>query len=365
MKRILMIFGTRPEAIKMCPVFLELQRREAFDVKVCVTGQHREMLDSVLKVFGVTPDYDLNVMKKNQNLFDITIEILSKLESVIDSCNPQLIMVHGDTTSSFVSALAAFYKKIPVAHIEAGLRTNNIYEPFPEEFNRQAVSLITRYHFAPTAYSKANLLNEGKNKENIFITGNTVIDALRYTVTESFSHPELEWVGESKMILFTMHRRENWGQSMKDVFNAIRNIARLYADVKIIYPIHMNPQIRELADSILANECNIHIIEPLDVIEFHNFIKRSYFIVTDSGGIQEEATAFGKPVLVLRNKTERPEGIETGALQLIGTEYETVFNCIETLLCDKGLYQNMSNAKNPYGDGFASVHIADILESVE
>lgn len=346
----------------MCPVVLELRKRGKLDVKVCVTGQHREMLDVVLKVFDVIPDYDLNIMKERQTLFDITIRILRELKQVLEDYCPDLVMVHGDTTTSFASALAAFYKQIPVAHVEAGLRTNNMFEPFPEEFNRQAVSLITKYHFAPTEYSKNNLLKEGKNIDNIFVTGNTVIDALQTTFSKDFFHKELEWAKGSKLLLLTVHRRENIGSSMRNIFMAVRKVIDLHPEVKIVYPIHMNPVVRQLAEEILNGQDRIHIIEPLDVIAFHNFIKRSYFIITDSGGIQEEASAFGKPVLVLRTTTERPEGIATGLLRLIGTEYRDVFDNIDELLRDSSAYDEMSKAINPYGDGHASVRIAEVLE---
>ncbi|RJV44676.1 UDP-N-acetylglucosamine 2-epimerase (non-hydrolyzing) [Coprococcus sp. AF19-8AC] len=362
MKKILIVFGTRPEAIKMCPLVLELKRRKKFDVRVCVTGQHREMLDTVLKVFDVVPDYDLNIMQEKQTLFDITIRILDRFSSVLENYRPNMVLVHGDTTTSFASALCAFYKQIPVAHVEAGLRTHNLREPFPEEFNRQAVSIITKYHFAPTEHAKNNLLMEGKSENSIFVTGNTVIDAMKITVSNKYFHEELKWADGSKLVLMTAHRRENIGKPMENIFRAMKTVIERHADVKIIYPVHMNPSIRYLADNILGDHERIHLIEPLDVVDFHNFISRSYLIVTDSGGIQEEASTFGKPVLVLRNTTERPEGIEAGTLKLVGTDYENVLMNVEQLLSDYNLYSAMSTAKSPYGDGCAAEYISNILE---
>lgn len=362
MKKILIVFGTRPEAIKMCPLVLELKRRKKFDIKVCVTGQHREMLDTVLRVFDVIPDYDLHIMQEKQTLFDITNRILDRFGSVLEKYCPDLVVVHGDTTTSFASALSAFYKQIPVAHIEAGLRTHNLREPFPEEFNRQAVSIIARYHFAPTEHAKSNLLMEGKNENSIFVTGNTVIDAMRTTVLKEYFHKEIEWAKGSKLILMTVHRRENIGKPMEDIFRAMKTVVERHADVKIIYPIHMNPSIRCMAENVLGNHERIHLIEPLDVVDFHNFISRCFIIVTDSGGIQEEASSFGKPVLVLRNTTERPEGIEAGTLKLVGTNYENVLISVEELLSNHEIYSAMSTARSPYGDGCASEYISNILE---
>lgn len=362
MKKILIVFGTRPEAIKMCPLVLELKRRKKFDIKVCVTGQHREMLDTVLKVFDVVPDYDLDIMQEKQTLFDITNHILDRFSTVLENYRPDLVVVHGDTTTSFASALSAFYKQVPVAHVEAGLRTHNLREPFPEEFNRQAVSIITKYHFAPTEHSKSNLLMEGKNENNIFVTGNTVIDAMKTTVSKEYFHEEIKWANGSKLILMTVHRRENIGKPMEDIFRAMKTVVERHEDVKIVYPIHMNPSIRYMAENVLGNHERIHLIEPLDVVDFHNFISRCYIIVTDSGGIQEEASYFGKPVLVLRNTTERPEGIEAGTLKLVGTNYENVLINVEQLLSDYDLYSAMSTAKSPYGDGYASEYISNILE---
>ena len=362
MKKILVVFGTRPEAIKMCPLVLDLKRRKKFDVKICVTGQHREMLDTVLKVFDIVPDFDLNIMQTKQTLFDITSRILDKLNVVLEDYRPDLVIVHGDTTTSFASALSAFYKQIPVAHVEAGLRTHDLQEPFPEEFNRQAISLITRYHFAPTEYAKSNLISEGKPDSNIYVTGNTVIDAMKTTVSKEYFHKEIEWAKGSRLILMTVHRRENIGKPMEDIFLAMKCVVERHKDVKIIYPIHMNPSISKISKSILVNHERIHLIEPLDVVDFHNFISRCYIIVTDSGGIQEEASSFGKPVLVLRNTTERPEGIEAGTLKLVGTRYENVLMNVEQLLSDQDLYASMSTAKSPYGDGRASEYISNILE---
>ena len=362
MKKVLIVFGTRPEAIKMCPLVLELKKRKKFDIKLCVTGQHREMIDTVLKVFNVVPDFDLDIMKDNQTLFDITNRILDRFDIVLESYCPDLVVVHGDTTTSFASALSAFYKQIPVAHIEAGLRTRNLLEPFPEEFNRQAISIIARYHFAPTEQAKNNLLVEGKNPNYIFVTGNTVIDALKSTVSKEFFHEELKWANDSRLILMTVHRRENIGKPMEDIFRAMKTVVEMHADVKIIYTIHMNPSIRYMAENVLGNHERIHLIEPLDVVDFHNFISQCYIIVTDSGGIQEEASFFGKPVLVLRNTTERPEGIEAGTLRLVGTSYEKVLMNVEQLLSDYDLYSAMSSAKSPYGDGCASKYICNILE---
>lgn len=362
MKKILIVFGTRPEAIKMCPLVLELKKRKKFDIKVCVTGQHREMLDTVLKVFNVVPDYDLSIMQEKQTLFDITNRILNRFSIVLESYCPDLVVVHGDTTTSFASALSAFYKQIPVAHIEAGLRTRNLQEPFPEEFNRQAVSIIAKYHFAPTEHAKSNLLMEGKNENNIFVTGNTVIDAMKSTVSKEYFHEELKWANDSRLILMTIHRRENIGKPMEDIFRAMKTVVERHRDVKIVYPIHMNPSIRYMAENVLGNHDRIHLIEPLDVVDFHNFISQCYIIVTDSGGIQEEASSFGKPVLVLRNTTERPEGIEAGTLKLVGTSYENVLMNVEHLLSDHDLYFAMSTAKSPYGDGCASEYICNILE---
>jgi len=362
MKTVMLVFGTRPEAIKMCPLVNELKKRDALKTVVCVTGQHREMLTQVLDAFKVVPDYDLSVMKNKQTLFDITTLILERIKSVLEEVKPDVVLVHGDTSTTFVTALACFYMQIPVGHVEAGLRTYNIYSPYPEEFNRQAVSIISKYNFAPTELSKENLLKEGKDEGSIFITGNTAIDALKTTVRSDYTHPELEWALDSKLIIITAHRRENLGEPMHNMFRAIRRIMDEHKDVKAIYPIHMNPLVREAAAKELGDCDRIHIIEPLEVLDFHNFLSRSYMILTDSGGIQEEAPSLGKPVLVMRDTTERPEGLKAGTLKLVGTDEEVIYENFKKLLEDKEAYNAMSNASNPYGDGFASVRIADILE---
>lgn len=362
MKKIMLVFGTRPEAIKMCPLVNELKARKNLETVVCVTGQHRQMLDQVLKAFSVVPDYDLSIMKDRQTLFDVTTNILNKIKEVLEKVKPDVVLVHGDTSTTFVTALACFYLQIPVGHVEAGLRTYNIYSPYPEEFNRQAVGILAAYNFAPTEMSKNNLLREGKRPESIFVTGNTAIDALKTTVRKDYTHPELEWAEGSRLIMITAHRRENLGEPMKHMFRAIKRVCDEHPDVKAIYPIHMNPVVRETADQILGGDDRIHIIEPLDVLDFHNFLSRSYFILTDSGGIQEEAPSLGKPVLVMRDTTERPEGIVAGTLKLVGTDEEVIYNHFKLLLEDKVEYEKMSKASNPYGDGFACKRIADILE---
>lgn len=362
MRKVMLIFGTRPEAIKMCPLVNELKSRTGIKTLVCVTGQHRQMLDQVLEAFDVVPDYDLAIMKDKQTLFDITTNILNLIKAVLEKEKPDVVLVHGDTTTTFVSALACFYLQIPVGHVEAGLRTYNIYSPYPEEFNREAVSIIARYNFAPTNLSKENLVGEGKKSETIYVTGNTAIDALKTTVRSDYSHPELSWAEGSRLIIITAHRRENLGQPMHNMFRAIRRIMDEHPDVKAIYPIHMNPLVRETADEELGGCDRIHIIEPLDVLDFHNFLARSYMILTDSGGIQEEAPSLGKPVLVMRDTTERPEGIEAGTLKLVGTDEDTIYENFKLLLENKNEYEKMSHASNPYGDGLASKRIADILE---
>ena len=361
MKKILLVFGTRPEAIKMCPLVNELKTREGIKTIVCVSGQHRQMLDQVLEAFHVVPDYDLSIMKDRQTLFDITTNILDRIKAVLEEVKPDVVLVHGDTSTTFVTALACFYMQIPVGHVEAGLRTNDIYSPFPEEFNRQAVSIISRYNFAPTEQARQNLLSEGKRPETIVVTGNTAIDALRTTVREDYSHPELVWASDSRLILITAHRRENLGEPMKNMFRAIRRVMDEHTDVKAIYPIHMNPIVRKTADEFLGGDDRIHIIEPLDVLDFHNFLARCFLVLTDSGGIQEEAPSLGKPVLVMRNTTERPEGITAGTLKLVGTDEEVIYRSFKQLLEDNEEYARMSNACNPYGDGFACKRIADIL----
>lgn len=362
MKKIMLVFGTRPEAIKMCPLVNELKKRKEFQTVVCVTGQHRQMLDMVLDAFNVIPNYDLSIMKDKQTLFDVTTNILNNIKEVLEKEKPDVVLVHGDTSTTFVTALACFYLQIPVGHVEAGLRTYNIYSPYPEEFNRQAVSIISKFNFAPTELSKQNLLKEGKVPESIYITGNTAIDALKTTVRENYAHSELEWAKDSRLIMITAHRRENLGEPMRHMFKAIRRVMDEHSDVKAIYPIHMNPVVREIANEYLGDDDRIHIIEPLDVLDFHNFLSRSYLILTDSGGIQEEAPSLGKPVLVMRDTTERPEGIAAGTLKLVGTEEETIYKEFSRLLSDKDEYEAMSKASNPYGDGHACERIADILE---
>ncbi len=362
MKTVMLVFGTRPEAIKMCPLVNELKSRENIKTVVCVTGQHRQMLDQVLEVFGVMPDYDLSIMKDKQTLFDITTNILNKIKGVLEEARPDVVLVHGDTSTTFVTALACFYMQIPVGHVEAGLRTYDIYSPYPEEFNRQAVGIISEYNFSPTEKAKNNLINEGKKEETIFVTGNTAIDALKTTVKEDYTHPELEWAKDSRLIIITAHRRENLGEPMHNMFRAIRRIMDENPDVKAIYPIHLNPVVRQAAQEELSGCDRIHIIEPLEVLDFHNFLSRSYMILTDSGGIQEEAPSLGKPVLVMRDTTERPEGIAAGTLRLVGTDEEVIYNSFKELLNNKEAYDKMSKASNPYGDGLASRRIADILE---
>ena len=362
MKTIMLVFGTRPEAIKMCPLVNELKTRETIKTVVCVTGQHRQMLDQVLDAFQVVPDYDLSIMKDKQTLFDITTNILNGIGAVLDEVKPDVVLVHGDTSTTFVTALACFYKQIPVGHVEAGLRTYNIYSPYPEEFNRQAVGIVAKYNFAPTELSKENLLREGKAADSIFVTGNTAIDALKTTVRTNYSHTELEWAADSRLIMITAHRRENLGQPMHNMFRAIRRVMDEHSDVKAIYPIHMNPVVRAAAEEELRGCDRIHIIEPLEVLDFHNFLARSYLILTDSGGIQEEAPSLGKPVLVMRDTTERPEGIKAGTLKLVGTDEEVIYSNFKELLENKDAYQSMAHAANPYGDGCACKRIADILE---
>ena len=363
MKKVMLVFGTRPEAIKMCPLVNELKTRKNIETVVCVTGQHRQMLDQVLNAFHVVPDYDLSIMKEKQTLFDITTNILNRIKEVLEQEKPDVVLVHGDTSTTFVTAVACFYLQIPVGHVEAGLRTYNIYSPYPEEFNRQAVGIISQYNFAPTELSKQNLLNESKNPKTIYVTGNTAIDALKTTVREDYTHPELEWANGSRLILITAHRRENLGEPMKNMFRAIRRVMDEHPDVKAIYPIHMNPLVRQTANEILGGDDRIHIIEPLEVLDFHNFLARSYLILTDSGGIQEEAPSLGKPVLVMRDTTERPEGIAAGTLKLVGTDEEVIYQNFKLLLENECEYAKMSNASNPYGDGFACQRIADILSS--
>ena len=362
MKKILIVFGTRPEAIKCCPVIIELRTRKTFHVKVCVTGQHREMIRPILDSFNVIPDYDFAVMRKEQTLFDLTSLILINIKPVLEKEKPDFVLVQGDTTTAFIASLACFYLKIKIGHIEAGLRTNDIYSPFPEEFNRQAIGLVARYHFAPTEISKKNLINEGKNPKHIFVTGNTAIDALKTTVRSDYSNSLLEWSGNRRLIVLTAHRRENWGKPLERIFRSIKRVADNHPDIAIVFPAHLNPAVREPANKLFLGSENIKIIEPLDVVDFHNIISRSYLILTDSGGIQEEAPSLGKPVLVMRNTTERPEGVESGALRLTGADEESIFHHFTELLADQSIYLKMSQASNPYGDGNASKKIADILE---
>lgn len=362
MKKIMLVFGTRPEAIKMCPLVNVLKARtNAFDVVVVVTGQHREMLDQVLSVFDVVPDYDLAIMKQNQTLFDVTSSVLVKIKDVLEKETPDVVLVHGDTTTSFAAALASFYLQIPIGHVEAGLRTHNIFSPWPEEFNRQAVDIVSKYYFAPTLQSKQNLLDEGKPEDAIWVTGNTGIDALNTTVQKGYDHPELEWAKGSRLILITAHRRENLGEPMHRMFRAIRRVMERHPDTKAIYPIHMNPKVREAAHAELDGFDRLHIINPLQVLDFHNFLAASYLVLTDSGGIQEEAPGLGKPVLVMRDTTERPEGVEAGTLKLVGTDERIIYREFDRLLSDENEYLAMSQASNPYGDGRASERIADIL----
>ena len=362
MKKVMVVFGTRPEAIKMCPLVNELKERKNLDVCVCVTGQHRQMLEQVLHTFDVVPQFDLAIMKDKQTLFDITTEILVKIKKVLQKTKPNLVLVHGDTSTTFATALACFYLQIPVGHVEAGLRTYDIKSPYPEEFNRQAVSIISKYDFAPTKQAQENLLKQGKDKKRIWVTGNTVIDALKTTVKRDYTHPELEWAKDSRLIFITAHRRENIGEPMHNMFRAIRRVLIKYPDVKALYPIHMNPLVRQAAMEELAGMDRLHIIEPVEVFDCHNLMAKSYLILTDSGGIQEEAPSLGKPVLVMRDTTERPEGVEAGTLRLVGTREENIYEQVKWLLDDSETYKKMAQAKNPYGDGRACTRIADIIE---
>lgn len=361
-KKVMLVFGTRPEAIKMCPLVNELKTRKSIETIVCVTGQHRQMLDQVLDTFNVKPDYDLSIMKEKQSLFDITANILNAIKEVLEKEMPDLVLVHGDTSTTFVTALACFYLQIPVGHVEAGLRTYNIYSPYPEEFNRQAVGIISQYNFAPTALAKEHLLKEGKDPATVYVTGNTVIDAMRHTVVDDYHHPELDWVGDSRMIFITAHRRENLGEPMHNMFRAIRRVLDEHPDVKAVYPIHMNPVVRKAADEELGDCDQIHIIEPIEVFDCHNFESRCYLCLTDSGGIQEECPSYGKPVLVMRDTTERPEGVAAGTLKLVGTSEQAIYEWFTKLLDDPAEYDKMAHAANPYGDGHACERIADILE---
>ena len=363
MKKVMLVFGTRPEAIKMCPLVKKLESASDFECVVCVTGQHREMLNQVLDIFKVTPDYNLDIMRDNQTLFSITNSILDGMKPILEEEKPDIVLVHGDTTTTFATALAAFYTGIKVGHVEAGLRTYNVQSPFPEEFNRQAVSIISSFNFTPTETSAKNLIKEGKDKDTIFITGNTVIDALKTTVDVDYSHPVLEWASDSRLVMLTAHRRENLGKPMVNIFSAVSRILDEFPDVKVVYPIHKNPKIRELANQIFKDNPRLKIIEPLEVQDFHNFMNSSYLILTDSGGVQEEAPSLGKPVLVLRETTERPEGVEAGTLRLVGTEEEQIYNEFRNLLINQDDYINMSQTSNPYGDGTASSKIVEILKN--
>ncbi len=365
MKKVMLVFGTRPEAIKMCPLVNELKTRKGLETVVCVTAQHRQMLDQVLTTFGVTPDYDLNIMKENQTLFDITANILNGIKAVLEEVRPDVVLVHGDTSTTFVTALACFYLRIPVGHVEAGLRTYNIYSPYPEEFNRQAVGIVSRYNFAPTQLAAEHLKAEGKDPETIYVTGNTVIDAMQHTVRADYTHPELDWVGGGKLIFITAHRRENLGEPMHRMFRAIRRVLDEHPECRAVYPIHMNPAVRQIADEELGDCRQIHIIEPIEVFDCHNFEARSFLCLTDSGGIQEECPSYGVPVLVMRDTTERPEGVEAGTLRLVGTDEEVIYSAFKQLLEDRAEYEKMSGACNPYGDGHACARIADILEGKE
>ncbi len=361
MKKIMVVFGTRPEAIKMCPLVNELKKRENVETIVCVSGQHKQMLEQVLDTFGVVPDYNLEIMKDLQTLFDITTNILERIKEVLAKVNPDVVLVHGDTSTTFVTALACFYMQIPVGHVEAGLRTYNIMSPYPEEFNREAVSIISQYNFAPTEQSRENLIREGRDKNKIWVTGNTVIDALKTTVRDDYKHPELDWAEGSRLIFITAHRRENIGEPMHQMFRAIRRVMEEHPDVKALYPIHMNPVVRKAAQDELAGFDRLHIIEPIEVFDCHNIMARSYLILTDSGGIQEEAPSLGKPVLVMRDTTERPEGVAAGTLKLVGTTEKVIYDNFTELLNDSDAYEKMAKANNPYGDGHACERIADIL----
>lgn len=362
MKKVMVVFGTRPEAIKMCPLVKELRNRNNLKTIVCVTGQHRQMLDQVLSSFDVNPDYDLSIMQEKQTLFDITIGILQHIHLILNETKPDIVLVHGDTSTSFVTALAAFYLQIPVGHVEAGLRTWNIESPFPEEFNRQAVSIVSKFNFAPTEMSRSNLIREGRDWKSIYVTGNTAIDALKTTVRKDYFHPELEWAEGSRLIFITAHRRENLGEPMHHMFRAIHRVMLEKPDVKALYPIHLNPRVREIAKQEFGGFDHLHLIEPLDVVDCHNIMARSYLILTDSGGIQEEAPSLGKPVLVMRDTTERPEGIEAGTLILVGTDEEKIYQSFMEMLENEQLYTTFSKTKNPYGDGMACKRIADVLE---
>lgn len=363
MKKIMVVFGTRPEAIKMCPLVKELYKTEGFQTKVCITGQHKEMLDQVLDLFSVSPDFNLNIMKEGQTLFDITVLILEGMKRVLETERPDLVLVHGDTTTAFAASLAAFYLNIPYGHVEAGLRTYDLAAPYPEEYNRQAIGIGAKFHFSPTKTARDNLIKEGKPVESIFVTGNTIIDALKLNIRDNYTHPVLDWAKDSRMILLTAHRRENLGAPLYDIFHGIRRVLEEFGEVKVVYPIHLNPAIRKIAADVFKENPRVKIIEPLGVYDFHNIMYRAEFLLTDSGGIQEEASGLKKPVLVLRNTTERPEGIESGTLKLIGTKEENIYREFKRLLTDKDEYDSMSKASNPYGDGTACKQIVEILRS--
>ena len=359
--KVMTVFGTRPEAIKMAPLIKELEKRDNIDSIVCVTAQHREMLDQVLEIFNINPDYDLNIMKSNQTVTSITANVLDELNTVINEVKPDIVLVHGDTTTTLSASLAAFYNQCKVGHVEAGLRTYNKYSPYPEEINRQVTGVIADLHFAPTNESKKNLIKEGKCESDIYVTGNTAIDTLKTTVKSNYTNEIIDKIGNDRIILLTAHRRENLGDTMKNMFLAIKKIVEEFDDVQVVYPVHLNPKVRDVADEILGDNKKIHLIEPLNVVDFHNFMEKSYIIMTDSGGIQEEAPSLGKPVLVLRDTTERPEGVEAGTLKLVGTNKDNIYEATKELLTDKELYKAMSTALNPYGDGFASKYIVDII----
>ena len=363
MKKILVVFGTRPEAIKICPVIYELRKRQnIFTTKICITGQHNEMLNQVLRVFNVHPDYDLSIMTRQQSLYDVTRKILERIKDILEETKPELVVVHGDTTTTFATALAAFYSNVPIAHVEAGLRTYNIRSPYPEEFNRQAVGVLAEYNFAPTDHAKDNLIREQKDPSSIFVTGNTAIDALKYTVFKTFNNEYIEWAEGSRLLLITAHRRENIGEPMKNMFRAILKVVNEHEDVKAIYPVHLNPRVQHISREILGNDSRVRLVAPMDVVSFHNLLARSYLVLTDSGGIQEEAPSLGKPVLVMRTNTERPEGVEAGTLKLVGIEEENIYANVKSLLNNEEEYARMSNSVNPYGDGRSSKRIVDILQ---
>ncbi len=364
-RKVMLVFGTRPEAIKMCPVVKELDLRKNIDMVVCVTGQHKEMLDQVLDYFEIVPKYNLDVMQDAQTLYDVTNKVLNGMKYILESEKPDIVLVHGDTTTSFATALACFYSRVQVGHVEAGLRTHDVYSPYPEEFNRQGISIVSKFNFAPTNRAKNNLLAEKRNENEIYVTGNTAIDALKTTVRSNYTNPLCKWVGKNnRLIVLTAHRRENLGEPLIRIFMAINRITQEFDDIKVVFPVHLNPAVQKTAKKIFKGNDRVLLTEPMDVIDFHNLLAKAYLILTDSGGVQEEAPSLGKPVLVLRDITERPEGVEAGTLKLVGTEEENVYNECKKLLIDKQAYKKMSQAKNPYGDGTASIKIADILCNV-